>query len=164
MKAKEWWMSLAARERQAMTAAGALLVLFIIYQWIWSPYLEYVNQLRKRIASDQETLVWMQAADQEIQKIESQSKGKAKSSSPVALLSQIQKQINQAGLDQSLSQLKQASNDSIEVHFQKVDFEKLMTLLVKILKEQSVSVTQFSVTASDETTGIVNADMIIKLS
>lgn len=164
IKAKEWWSTLAAREKAAMTAGVAAAILFIVYQWVWSPFLEHVNQMRKRIVSDQETLAWMQSADQEIKKIESQAGSKTKAVSPVELLSRIQKQINQAGLEQSLSQLKQASNDSIEVHFQKVDFEKLMALLVDILKQQSVSVTQFSVISSGESTGIVNADMIFKLS
>lgn len=164
MKMKEAWANLATREKQAVTLGGALLGFFIVYQWIWTPYLDGVDSMRKRIRSDQETLSWMRAADHEIQNIEAQSKGKASADSPVALLSQIQKQVQAAGLDKFLTQLKQATNKSIEMHFQKIEFEKLMGLLVSVLKQQNIAITQMTVTALNNSPGTVNADIVMSLA
>ena len=162
VKLKEWWSNLAPREKQAVTWGGALLGIFIIYQGIWSPYVDHIASMRNSIKSNQKTLVFMQEADKEIQKKESQSNTKAKTTSPVALLGFLQKQINQSQLNQQLTQLKQATNDSIELHFQKIEFDKLMNFLIKIVKEQSVSITQLSATA-ESSPGVVNADVMLKI-
>jgi general secretion pathway protein M len=162
LKLKEWWLSLALREKQALALAMALLLIFIAYQWIWSPIAEQASNMRRRIATQEKTLVWMQTADKELQKVEGQSNNKNKASSPIVLLSLMQKRINQAGLDGSLTQLKQATNETIEMHFQKSEFDKLITMLTAVIKQQSASIMQMSVVAGDEP-GIVNADVVLKL-
>ena len=78
---------------------------------MWMPYLHYVDAMRVRIKTQEKTLVWMQAADKEINKIESQSKNKSKSLTPVILLGLLQKQINQAGLEQNLTQSRWIATD-----------------------------------------------------
>mgnify|MGYP001226923991 CR=1 FL=1 len=163
VKLKEAWANLAMREKRMVTAGGAFLGIFIVYQWIWTPLLNHVATLRNRIAANQKTLVWMQSADKAIQKMEGRTNIKAKRTSPVGLLSLLQKQINHAGLEQQLIQLKQTTNDSVEMHFQKVEFDKLLKLLMTVVKEQSVFISQMSVTA-ENTPGLVNADIILKLA
>jgi type II secretory pathway component PulM len=105
----------------------------------------------------------MQSADSEISMIEKQSPGTTgKPVSPVVLLSLLQKQIDAAGLGQNLTQLKQSSNASIEIHFQKVGFDKLSGLLIDAAKRYNVSVVQMSAAADNGTPGVVNADLILK--
>jgi general secretion pathway protein M len=163
IKFKEWWASLALREKQAISIGVSLLALFILYQWIWTPYLDNVATMRGRIASDQKTLLWMQSADKIIQKVENKSTPKNKTVSSVEFLSQMQKQIKHAKLDQSLTQLKQSTNDAIEMHFQKVEFDKLIKLIATIIKNNHVVISQMTVNAL-ETSGYVNADIVIKQS
>jgi general secretion pathway protein M len=162
VKLQEWWLNLALREKQAVALGGLLLGLFILYQFIWTPYLNQITAMRTRIQTEQKTLRWMQAADKEISKLSGQSKNKSQSITPVIVLGLLQKQINHVGLEQNLTQLKQATNESIELHFQKVVFDKLITFLTSVIKEQSVSIAQLSVSA-ENTPGIVNADIILKL-
>lgn len=161
-KLKEWWAALAQRERQAVTIGSLFLLMFIIYQWIWTPYLQYVDDLRVKIGKDQKTLAWMQAADKEIKKLENQSNAKPQSVTTVALLSDMQKQIQQAGLETALTQLKQASNNTVEVHFQKVEFDKLIKMLANVVRAERVSISQLSAKI-DNSPGIVNADILLKI-
>jgi type II secretory pathway component PulM len=161
VKWKEWWSSLTLHEKQGAALSVSLLVIFIVYQWIWAPYLDHVDAIRKRISTDQKLWVWMQRTDKAISKIESQSKHKNKAASPVMILSLMKKQVGQAGLEQFLTQLKQATNGSVELHFQKVEFDKLIRLLMTMMKEQQVTILQMSVVA-DTTPGTVNADMMLK--
>lgn len=161
-KLKEWWFNLALREKQALILGMSLLQIFIVYQFIWLPCTNHVSTMRARILKDQKILTWMRAADKEIAKVEGQSKSKSKVVSPVVLLDLLQKQINSAGLEQYLSQLKQANNEAIEMHFQKVDFDKMVRLLTTISKEQHISIIQMSVLA-ESTPGKVNAEVILKL-
>lgn len=163
LKAKEWWSHLSTREKQASIAGASVVAIFIVYELMWSPLVDHVEVLRKQIVTEQKTLVWMQAADTDVRKMEGETTKKGKSVSPVAMLSLLQKQINHVELNKNLTQLKQASNDTIEMHFQKVEFDKLIGLLTTIVKEQPVSISQMSATA-DNTPGIVNADILLKMS
>lgn len=162
IKMKNWWQNLAARE-QRIVAVGALAAsIMLFYLLIWGPYLDRIDAMRKEIQSGYKTLAWMQTADAEIRKLENQSAKKESAVSLVTLLGILQRQVDQAGLTSSLTQLKQAAQDSIEMHFQKVAFDKLMGLLITVMKEQSVSVTHFSVVA-DAAPGVVNADVVLRI-
>lgn len=161
-KAREWWIALSQREKQALTWGGVVLGVFILYQGIWAPLIDGAQAMRKRIVSQQKTLAWMRVADKALQKTEGQSKERNKSASPVVLLSFMQKQITEARLDSALTQLKQGSNETIEMHFQKVEFDRLVAMLAQAIKIQSVSIAQMTVMA-EGTSGIVNADVILKL-
>lgn len=162
LKAKEWWASLALREKQALAIGAVSLFIFIVYQGIWSPLVDQATSMRKRIVAQQKTVVWMQAADKALQKAEGEKSERKQSTSPVVLLAVMQKQINQAGLDAALTQLKQGANETVEMHFQKVEFDKLITLLMHTIKTQRVSLAQLSASA-EGSPGIVNADIMLKL-
>jgi len=151
------------RDKQMTMLGGSLVSIFIVYQCLWSPYTSYVQDMRSRINKNQTLLEWMLAADNVIQKKERKSVPQNKLTSPIILLGFLQKQIAHAGLEQNLVQLKQASNETIEMHFQKVDFDKLIRMLIVILREENVSITQLSALA-EGAPGIVNSDIILKLA
>lgn len=160
-KVKEKWASLAVREKQAVVLGGLLLALFILYQGIWSPILNSINTMRQQIVTNQKTLLWMQSVDKTLQKLSGQSIANVKPVSLVVLLGEVQDKVKQAGLDNTLSQLKQVANESIAMHFEKVDFDKLMVFLTAFIKTHSVSISQMSAVATD-TPGVVNVDMQMK--
>lgn len=161
VKLKEWWNALAERERRTLTIGGLLAALFLFYALIWSPYLNRVADLRKQILAQEKTLSWMQTADKEIRKLESEHTPKAEALSPVELLAYLQKQLTDSGL--TAAQLKQISNDSVQMQFQKVDFDRLIGFLIKVAQAQSVTITQMSAMA-DVSPGVVNADVTLKIA
>ena len=124
-KFKQWWNNLAPREQQVVAMGSMLVGIFLFYVVIWGPYLGRIDVMRKHIQSEQKTLAWMTAADNKIKKLEGQTQNRAGALTPVALLSVLQKQIKEAGLDAALTNLKQSSSDTVEMHFQKVEFDKL---------------------------------------
>lgn len=162
VKFLEWWSTLAVREQRAVTAGSVVLSLFILYAGIWSPILGHLTTMRKQIQTEQKNLLWMQTAEKEMQKYAGNKPQDMKSMTPLALISLLQKQIKQAGLEPALTGLKQAENDSVEMHFQKIEFDKLMTMLTSIVKEYHVNISQMTATA-EATPGVVNADVSISL-
>jgi type II secretory pathway component PulM len=156
----EWWLNLAVRERYAITIGTSFVAIFIIYKGLFTPFMDYVNTLRERIDADQKLLFLLKAADKEIQKREGQVNNLKTVLSPVTLMSDVQKQITHDKLDSMLTQIKQANNQAIEVHFQNIDFDKLIRLLITITKKENVMILQMSVVAAP-TPGIVNADIIL---
>lgn len=162
-KFKEWHAGLELRERRAVNIGGAALVFAIFYFGIWSPFLNRVDNLRTRITGDQKTLAWMQEADQKIKQLSGTTSVSDRQMTPVTLLAFLQTQVNQAGMRDALKEMKQAANDSIQMQFKNVSFDQLITLLMTVLKNSHVTVTQFSATA-EKTPGMVNADILLGLN
>jgi len=162
IKIKSWWGDLSLREQQVVAIGTTVVGIFLFYLLIWSPYLNRLDQMRKQIRTEQATLAWMQAADSRIKKIENQTKNKNASITPIMLMSLLQKQLKDTGLDTSLTELKQAANDAVELHFQKVAFDQLMSVIETIIKEQNVKITQFTA-VSQNAQGSVNVDLVLKL-
>jgi general secretion pathway protein M len=162
IKFKEWHAALEERERRMVNIGGVLLVLAIFYFGLWSPFLTHVDDLRARIGSEQKTLAWMQDADKKISSFAGATGGARQAASPVTMLALLQSKINQAGLKESLHDMKQAANDSIQLQFKKVSFDQLMTLLIAVLKANHVSISQFNAVA-EGSPGMVNADITLSL-
>jgi|GEM_PF-2039228 len=153
-----WWQQLALREKRALILGGIAISIFIIYQAMWSPLLEQVNLLRKQFKQDQLTLVWMQAADVAMQKMNKQNTDKS-TLTPIALLSELQKQIEQAGMQQNVKQLKQTNNEAVELQLQKVEFDAVMQMLLSVMTQYQVVITQMSAAAEGKTRGVVNVEI-----
>lgn len=162
LKLKEWWSHLTLREKQATATGASALSIFIVYAGLWSPLVNHVSAMRVRLQTEQKTLLSMQAADSMIKKIVIQTKNKNTSLTPVELLDALQKQINQAGLASFITQLKQASNDTVEMHFQAVSFDQLIIFLSEIRKKQAISIVQMSA-ITEGTPGVVNVDVVMKI-
>lgn len=161
-KAKEYWLQLAPREKKAVSIGSAALGIFILYATIWSPILNHNDELRQGIRTNAATLAWMQNADKEIQKAKTESQTQTTMTSPAMMLSFLQKEITVAGLSSSLMQLKQSSNETINLQFKKVEFDKLMKLLIDITQKQKITITQMS-SVSGVSPGIVDVDIAVTL-
>jgi len=162
-KLKEWWSTLAEREKKAVALAGSVLVIALFYLLIWSPYLSRVASLRKHLTAQKQTLLWMKKADKEIERLGEPSQSNKAATTPIALLAYLQKEITAAGLEGSLSELKQADNEAVELQFGKVNFDRLMKLLLQVAKDQPVVISRMSVKA-DTAPGLVSARLSFKLS
>lgn len=158
---KEWWMNLALREKQMVGAGGIVIALFLIYEIIWAPFINKMDHIRKEIRNDQQLLVWMQASDQHIQALERILK-KDHARSTASLLGIVQTQINNSNVGKGATQLKEADSDSVQVSFQSVSFDELVTWLNTLWQEQGLIVSQARVTPGN-TPGIVSADIILKV-
>jgi general secretion pathway protein M len=161
-KLKAKWSDLTVSEKQTVAIGGGVAALLLFYLLIWGPYLDRIDTMRKQIRAEQKNLAWMVAANDRIKKLENQTKHNTANMTPVMLLSELQKQIREAGLDGSLTGLKQSSSDAVEMHFQKVSFDQVIKMLTTVLIEQGVTVSQFSA-VSQHSPGVVNVDVVLSL-
>jgi type II secretory pathway component PulM len=161
VKIKDWHTQLEQRERRAVNIGGVAMIFAIFYLGIWSPFLGRVDDLRERITSDQKTLAWMQNADQQLSR-QTQSGETKQNYSPVGMLAALQTEVQKAKMKDAMTELKQASNDSIQMHFKNVSFDQLMKLLMSVMRSSHATITQLS-TTSESTPGMVNADITLTL-
>lgn len=156
----EWWLGLAEREQQLLAIGAVVVGSFILYAGIWSPVMRHLEVMRKQILAQQKTLLWMKSADKEIQKLSGKKPQEVKAMTSLALISLLQKQIKQSGLAANLTSLKQASDNGVEIRFQKVEFDKLIIMLTLLVKEYHIHIDQMS--AVGQGVGVV--DINIKCS
>ncbi len=158
---KEWWDNLALREKKIIIYGGALLILFLLYEIVWSPFTNKVDSLRKSVTQNQALLIWMQNADQRLQSIVNTQKNKTTTNE--SLLSIMQREVNKSPLATHVTQLRQAENDSVQLTLQKADFDRLIALLTDLSNQDGLTVSQFTATATG-VPGEVMADVTIKQS
>lgn len=161
LKLKTWWAGLAEREQKMLTMGGLVVTAAVFYGLIWSPYLSYVSELRKRIKADQSTLVYMQALDHKIQEMQKQEKPHRQNLDSISFLTELQKQVEKSGLQQNLLPLKQTSQDAIQMHFQHVEFDKLILFMMQVIQNYQLTITQLNAT-KEPSAGIVSADLTVK--
>lgn len=158
----EWWMNLSLRERQTLSIGGFAVALFLIYALIWSPLSNKVDAMREQIVKEQKLLVWMKEADQRMQVLEKSSQNtKPNNPSGLSLLTIMQKQINNSEFVSSLTQLRQVENDSVQLSFTNVSFDKLIAWLTKLWKQENIVIAQMTVNAGSAA-GVVSVDLVLK--
>jgi type II secretory pathway component PulM len=158
---KEWWLNLGFREKQTVTIGGIIVLAFLIYAVIWLPISNYNTNLREKITQDQKLLTWMQEANQRIQAADKILHPGSTIRNSAAILSLLQKEINQSSLKDYLTQMSQAENNAVQMTFQKVNFDSLVEWLITLWKKQGVTVIQIT-TTPEGMTGSINATLIVK--
>jgi general secretion pathway protein M len=158
---KEWWNSLSLRDKRLASLAGIIVIVTLLYILIWSPLVNKNDLLRTQIQHNKQLLVWMKAANEQIETLQKNDRSHQTSVSSASLLSTLQTSIKQSSLKDKFTQLKQSENDSVQLSFQSVNFDELITWLIKIWQEQGISVSQISVTPL-ASIGNVNAEMNLK--
>jgi general secretion pathway protein M len=157
---RDKWDQLSLRDKRTAMLGGILVLLLTLYAAVWSPFSERVVVMRSKIAQEKKLLAWMHTADERLT-LHHTKAGKVETS--VALLGLVQKQIEEAGLGGSLQSLKQGQADTIEMHFAKVNFDGLLTMLVRLSSEQQVKIAQLSATRIDDA-GMVNAQIALHVN
>lgn len=160
---KQWWLALSRQEKQSVSAGSIAVAIFIIYAWIWSPLDHKITSMRTQIEQNQKLLVWMQAADSQLEKSANQIQSASSTHASASLLTVAQHQIKQSALANQSYQLRQAESDSVQLSFKQVDFDKLITWLTDSWHQQGLIVTQLTV-APSETPGIVSAELLLTSS
>lgn len=158
---KQRYQQLAPREQKALFYGSIFVVIFIVYQFIWSPLDTQADYLRKQVKSQQSLLSWMQVMDNNIKQANASGTVAHKAVTPVVLLTDLQKRVAHDGLGGEVKELKQTSNDTVTLRMQKISFDKLMKMLMAIEAQYIVTVTQLSVMAG-ATPGVVDVTVGFK--
>lgn len=157
---KEWWINSGRREKQIVILGGFFVVLFLLYIILLAPLSSLNDSLRDDIVRDKKTLAWMKEADQRIHAMEKMSQKNTSTTSSAALLSDLQKSVNESSIANNLVQLSQTENSAVQLIFQKVNFDTLIKWLIELWKKQNITVKQMTVTPNGSM-GLVDATVVV---
>lgn len=152
---KNWWLNLSIKEKQAVSIAAALLILFLAYELTLASLQNKVQSLRHKIHTENQLLAWMQENDAQIRSFEKNISTNDSDSSQ-SLLSLFQAKINTSSFVKSVTQLQQAENDAIQIRFQQVGFDSLYKWLIGICREKNLIIVEAVITPGS-VNGVVDA-------
>lgn len=147
------------RERRMVIGAAIFLLVFLLYQLVWMPVAGRVSKLEDKVARQQQELIGMQQAAQEVRQL---SGGRnQRSSSSGSLLGVIERTARQSKLGDSIRKVQPEGKKGVRVWLDKAPFDDVIKWLDGLQRKQGVTVANFSVEQQPEP-GRVNARLLIE--
>lgn len=154
----QWFLSLETRERRVLGAGVIILVVFVLYTGLVSPYVHHRATLNSELQSERSLIAWMRPAVARIESL----RGLQRSALPGgSLLSAVNSSAASAGLGTALQQAQTTNDGAVHVQFTGVNFDSLVQWLVTLQRT-------YGVTASDSTVtrgpgpGLVDASLALR--
>jgi general secretion pathway protein M len=159
------------RERLILSAAGVLLLLFIIIQWMISPILDHHAQLEQQIIDakqDVEQIALLQAEYKQLTIQAEQTKTQiGMRDKNFSLLSFLNDTAAQTGLKNKIVNMKPSTSnrnnsslltESVEMKLTDVNLEQLLAFLYRVETSPNlVNIRQISITREDRKEGMVES-------
>lgn len=153
---KTWWSGLSGREQRLLGVAGGALLLMLLYWGAWQPFRDQLEQGRRRVASQQQILDWMQAQGQLVQRLQGNRGRRPDLSTPLdAVVSKT------AGQFQLQITRLQPSGQQLQLEMTQADFNKLLGWLQRLEQEFGVRVQQLDLSALEERQGQVRVRRLL---
>ncbi|MGH8283557.1 MAG: type II secretion system protein GspM [Gammaproteobacteria bacterium] len=155
---RRWFMTLGKRERWVLGGGAVILIIFIIYAGILSPYINHRRALTAQVQAQRILLAWMRPAARQIESL----RGSQPASLPGgSLLSAVNTSVTGAGLSNALQQAQQASDGSVHVQFSGADFDSLVHWLGTLHQLYGVVPSDVTVTRG-ASPGLVDANLTLQ--
>lgn len=158
---KEWWLGKTPREQLMLTAAAAVVLLFLIYLLAWQPFMDSLEQKRLQVNSQQITLDWMRQQLPEIQRLRAQSGSSGAKRSNEALLTLVDRTAKQSQLRQQIQRIKPQGDDKVQLWVEQAAFDTLLKWLGGLSVGHGIQIASLTIDRQ-ELTGIVNARLVLE--
>ena len=159
-KIQIWLSGLNPRERRLVIGGGVFLAVFVLYQLIWAPFANGVADMQTKVNKQQQDLLWMQQAAQEVRTLQGGAGGRGQVHSG-SLLGLIEKTARERGLGASIRKVQPEGQNGVRMWLDKVSFDTVMTWLDELQVKQGVSVSSFSAERTAQQ-GWVNVRMLVE--
>jgi general secretion pathway protein M len=150
---KDWFLGLEQRERLMVAGGAAILLLLLLYSLIWEPLAGGYANLKHSVEEQEETLVWMRQAAQQVQSL--------KRSSPAAqglggrsLLAVVDQSARSGGLGSSIKRIEPDGSKGVKVWLEGVAFDDMIVWLGQLTRTYRVETS--SITIEPQGGGRVN--------
>ena len=157
---KEWFTSLAPRERAMVSIAAAVVVLALVYAVAWSPLASSVTRLQQSVEEQQALKQWMQQAAAEVNQLRGAAGASDDHRSLLAVVDQTSKQ---SQLGPAVKRIEPDGQELVRVSLEQASFDDMMSWLGSLQRSFGVSVADVSIDRQ-AASGRVNARITLKRS
>lgn len=152
---KTYWDTLNLRERWMLGVGGVFCFFVLLYWLILAPLSNAVQDKSRQLIEKRDTLVWMQQVRHQ------RETAKAPLSlTSSKLLSVLAAQLKSTSFRRFPYQLQQTGSGDIQLTFDRVPYNALVTWLWSVNKRYAFTIKQFTAERTD-TSGVVNAMVVI---
>ncbi|MGA9851563.1 MAG: type II secretion system protein M [Gammaproteobacteria bacterium] len=155
---RQWFMALEKRERWVLGGGTVILLIFIIYVGIFSPYINYRHALAAQVQDQRTLLAWMQPAARRIESLHGNQPAALPGGS---LLSAVNTSVSGAGLGNALQQAQQAGDGSVHAQFSGADFDSLVRWLDDLHRTYGIVPEDMTVTRGSAP-GLVDVNLTLE--
>ncbi|HET6725223.1 MAG TPA: type II secretion system protein M [Gammaproteobacteria bacterium] len=157
---RNWYLTLAPRERRIVTGGAAALLLIVIWLAIVAPWLGAKASLQSHVESDTQLLAWMQQTTAEIKQLERTAPA-ATPQSNQSLFSIAEQTARSSPIGNHIKTFQPHGNDSVQVRLENAPFDALITWLGRLQAQHRILVSDLGIQRADAP-GTVNADITLK--
>ncbi len=151
-----WWAGLSEREQRLLGMAGGVLLLALLYWGAWRPFAARLEQAERRVATQQQTLAWMQAQEPALQRLQGRRGGHQGKNTPLdAVVAQTARQFQL-----QISRL-QPSGAQLQLEMTQADFNQLLGWLQRLEQEFGIRAQQLELSALEPYQGQVRVRRLL---
>jgi general secretion pathway protein M len=155
-KLKEWFASLQARERIAVSVAAVLVSAMVIYVLGLAPFYRAVNAMENDLAERKADLAWMMSNADNVRMLVASRPQLAPTGESLVLL--VDRTAREAGLADSLTNQTPTGPDGIKVNLQEATFDNMMVWLNGLQMTQGVTIQSANINRASKP-GLVNVSL-----
>lgn len=126
---KQWYVSLAPRERVMVAAAALAAAIALIYVALWEPLAAAVVRLEQSVQTDRELKQWMQQSAAEVQRLRGAGGGAAAPGGATSLLAVADATLREAQLSPAVRRIQPEGEDVVRVVLEQAAFDDVMLWL-----------------------------------
>ena len=158
---KEWFNTLALRERLMVSLAAVVVVLALLYAAAWSPLSSSVAHLQQSVEDRQSLNQWMKRSAAEVNQLrQGAAAGAAGHRSLLAVVDQTSKQ---SQLGPAVKRIEPDGQELVRVSLEQASFDEMVNWLGGLQHNFGVSVADVSIDRQSDS-GRVNVRLTLKRS
>lgn len=156
---KQWFLSLAPRERMTVVIGGGVVVLVLLYVLVVEPIIGSFDTRAERIETLEQDLAWMQEAAGEVRALQGMGVQTAGVDDDRPAYLAVDSALDEADLPRP-GRLEPAGEDGAHVRFDEVGFDDLVTTLGQLQTRAGIHVARARFERLGE--GRVQADLTLE--
>jgi general secretion pathway protein M len=154
---KQYWYSLAARERQMIGFGLIAVVAIVLWAILWEPLQQRLSELRDEVPQKQATLAWMQSQSSYVQQLKAQAQTRAQQPTDATpLVTVIEQTAADVNIRNVIRRIEPEDNNSVKVWLTEAYFDPWIQW-AEVLKQRGVQVAQATVDKSANDTVTIRA-------
>lgn len=158
---KEWFNSLEARERKVLIGGAVVLGFTIFYFLLWDPLITKMSHLETSIQEQQELIVWMENAAQEVEQLQSKVQSLGRSGKGQSLLGVIDSTAKRNRLKDAVKRVQPDGKTKARVSLENANFNDVIKWIEALQRTQGVRV-ESTVIEKQSEEGLVNARFVFE--
>lgn len=161
---KEWFSTLAPRERVMVSVAAVMVVIALFYYALWQPLNNALADARAQVTAESNQARWMLGIRNEAQLLRSSSQHSTPTGTDRSLLSIVDESSRANQLGKAVTHIQPQNDDKASVTLDEANFNRMLYWLQSLQSQYGVVATEATVSREEDTAGLVEARLTLSRS